>query len=150
MNNTYIPAIDKSSGELTLLNGISIGPNLTRSRFLAKYNDAATPFVGNGSWTSYKLTINFPDSPDWLLMLFFKEEKLWRLSLFKQLPADSRSLWTEQIEHQRKLFHDQWLKSAKIHPGTYAWGSIISTFDERSTCSTIIVDYAIAKQLFAD
>jgi hypothetical protein len=150
MNNTYTPAINKDNGELTLLDGIIIGPKVTRSEFVDKCNSAAIPFIGNGSWTSYKLSAHFPDSADWLIMLFFKDQQLWRLSLLKQLPADSESLWTEQTEHQRKLLHDQWLKSEKIRSGAYAWGSIRSTFDERSTCSTIIIDYAIRQQLFAD
>ena len=103
---------------------------------LAKSSKVA---VANEPWVTY----NFIPEIGVSCNATFKEERLQQVFLLMSMPTDDPSRWTAELEQERKLKHDEWLRTEfGAPPYEYPWGSVTSEFDPRGCVSDIIVSYA--------
>lgn len=76
-------------------------------------------------------------------VLLFNDDRLDRVFLTIEIPADRRGEWTVENELARMEAHDKWLrKELGKPPYEYPWGKIVSDYDQKGCASTIIVAYA--------
>ena len=77
------------------------------------------------------------DNRKYIVSLFFRNEKIYRVSL---ICCDKEFL--EQDEYKRKELHDDILNELGInHQMEYSWGKISSDYDARSNVSSIDIMY---------
>lgn len=118
----------------------SITSNMDKQAFLrSQFAESAKVVVANEPWITYTFT---PEN-GFRCSASFKGERLQQVSLLMSMPTDDPSDWTPEMEQERKLKHDQWLR-AELGPPPYeyAWGTVTSEFDPRGCVSDIIVTYA--------
>jgi hypothetical protein len=135
---------DKRSGAFMLPGGV-VDPALTREAFLASpLAEGHEIFVQNEPWCSYKLK-RFPvQDTEFIVVLFFADQRLTTVSLFDALPeltGGSWDDWSEEKEMARKRRHEEWLARWDLPIGTYPWGTVDSVYDPRSGASDIWVTY---------
>jgi hypothetical protein len=140
--------IDPQDGQITL-EGIRIERGLTRSVFRAKPNfrDWADDYGDTITDFSYKRRL-VENGISVLLTVHFHVEALESVEFFFLLPSEKETGtwadWSEVNEQSRKSLHDT-LLSADLGAAPYhfAWGNVMSVYDERSGASRIIVRYAV-------
>lgn len=74
--------------------------------------------------------------------VIFKGDQIDRVFLAMSMPSDKSQEWTVELELERKVIHDQWLREhLGKSPYDYAWGRVVSEFDPKGLASEIIVQY---------
>ncbi|MGL6074988.1 MAG: hypothetical protein ACRC8S_12585 [Fimbriiglobus sp.] len=125
-----------------------IAPSLTRDRFLvSSLADEARSHIANGTFHSWKLNGTFRSSGlDLLVVLWFHDQHLTMVSLMDPDPRFGTSWDDHSLENEmaRKASHDVWLARALAPHRNFAWGSVLSGYDERGGFSNIVVKYAVA------
>jgi hypothetical protein len=142
--------IDQTTGTVAIPGGSeSISPGLTRSAFLSSPLAASASIcVENEPWCSWDLPPVVADEKKWYVRLYFHADRLTRIGLTVADPNESQSWseWSKEKELDRKARHDALLsRELKTPPYDFAWGKVLSVFDERSGGSSIIVDYTNEK-----
>ena len=139
--------LNPSNGEIAL-DGLIVQPTLSRSVLkLSPDFDAWENYYGDGlSHFSYRRQISDADSMRLLFTLYFHDDHLESAEIFSLLPGEPRSgkweNWSLEQELSRKALHDKFLaESLGAQPYDYAWGQVLSIYDERSAESRIIVKY---------
>lgn len=127
--------IDKKTGILEINNNLIFSPYF-------KYEDFKKTlyFKGQGSVRMIYLDEKqIIDGRKYLVSFFFKEEKLYMVSLIN---CDKNI--SESDEKQRKKKHDEILLQEKIEDGKeYNWGKVKSEYDARSNVSSINIYYSL-------
>lgn len=140
--------IDVATGNITIKHAaLAIGPSLARDDFLTSaLGRSAQVNVENEPYCSYAAQIptgNLMSLPAWLTLYFYHQQ----LESVSIMASDDRcgaswNDWSEEKEHERKRFHDQWLAdtigSTNAH---FSWGQLSSDYDARSGFSSIHVQY---------
>lgn len=114
--------------------------DMDRQAFLrSQFAKSSKVAVANEPWFTY----NFTPENGIRCNASFKGERLQQVFLLMSTPTDDQSNWTTELEQERKLKHDEWLR-AELGPPPYefAWGTVTSEFDPRGCVSDIIVSYA--------
>jgi hypothetical protein len=74
--------------------------------------------------------------------VLYRGDKLDRVFVLMEIPADVSGAWTLDLELQRKAVHDGWLrKELGAPPYHYPWGDVVSEVDYKGVVSEIIVAY---------
>lgn len=138
--------IDQTTGTIVIPGGSeSISPDLTRPAFLSSgWASAASVCVKNEPWCSWDLFPVVADGKKWYVRLQFHADRLTRVEVTVADPNERQSWadWSREKEPDRKAKHDALLfRDLGSAPYAFAWGKILSVFDERSGGSSIIVDY---------
>lgn len=93
----------------------------------------------NEGWVNYDID----PEPGVAGTVMFKNDRLQQVFLLLRIRTDDASQWTAELEQERKLKHDEWLRTELgAPPYEYPWGSVTSDFDLRGCVSDIIVSYA--------
>lgn len=131
--------IDITDGSASFALG-TVAPNLNRSAFLkTRIGSEAKEILVNEGWVNYDIN----PEPDVAGTVMFKNDRLRQVYLLMSIPTDNASQWTENLEQERKLKHDEWLRAELgAPPYEYAWGKVTSDFDSRGCVSEIILSYA--------
>lgn len=126
--------IDTTSGVVNFPE-VTIGPQIKRQEFLrTAFGSRATVGVVNQDW----VTLEISPEPGIHGALTYKNDQLVRLMISMQLPPGEDKPWDRATEMRRLALHDVWLRSELGNPPyKYAWGSILSWFDERNLSSDI-------------
>jgi hypothetical protein len=140
------PSLDLRSGVLTTDGGATIGPDLTRTAFLAgPLARGAETLVANEPWHSWRLRTAV-DRRAFHAGLSFEGERLDMVILALDDPAFGTSWadWTREREEARKAAHEAWLASIDPSIGDgreESWGFVSSVYDEKSGGSEIVIRY---------
>jgi hypothetical protein len=125
--------------------GVSIGPALTRSAFLASpLSESSVTIVENEPHHSWKLAGSFTSAIEFLAALYFYGEELAMVSLADANPkfgVGDWSQWSEEKELARRASHDAWLDEQLGARREFPWGQVFSKYDNRSGASTIGICY---------
>lgn len=132
------------NGILALPDGFTISRALTKSEFLAAKKGEAAVIVENPPFFSYKLPPIQLHGVRMILTLYFAQEQVREIHLFPlwDITSDGWSHQQSAAAEGAKRQNDQWL--AQIlgpPPYKYKWGEIMSTLDQKSGYSQIIVRY---------
>ena len=103
-------------------------------------NEWGEPFVINEPWASYR--IDTPD--DWIVIVFFREEKLKKLVVERMLSTAMKSQGRDDVAvaMENKRLHDFWLiQNLGNPPYHYRWGDVLSEYSKRDNGSSIFVVY---------
>lgn len=114
--------------------------HMDRQAFLqSRIGKSSKEVVVNGPWVTY----NFIPEAGFACNATFKDDRLRQVFLLMRMPTDDTSQWTAELEQERKLKQDEWLRAELgAPPYQYPWGSVTSEFDPRGCVSDIIVSYA--------
>ena len=119
--------------------GGDIRCKLSRKQFLeSKVGRESKESLVNQDWRHYHI------EPEQGIAgtVLFKAETIDRIFLTMRIPSDETKEWTEERELERKALHDRWLRTELGDPPyDYAWGRIVSEFDQKGLVSEIIVVY---------
>lgn len=121
--------MDINNGIFKITNDLVVSSNYTFEDFKkTKYYNAQ-----DGIRVIYLTEKQVIDNKNFLVSLFFRNDKIYMLSL---ICCDAE--YTEEDEYKRKLLHDMILKKwGVIGKGKYKWGTIGSVYDARSNISSI-------------
>jgi hypothetical protein len=138
--------IDRETGLLDFQEPpVQIGPNLTRTEFLAAtWAGDAEDVVVNEPWHSWKLRGKYvAEAVSFIVVLYFHGECLKMIILGNADERFGKSWgdWSLENEMARKASHDQWLTSFLGSWREFPWGGASSEFDSRSGGSSIIIRY---------
>jgi hypothetical protein len=138
--------LDAETGRLAFRSpGASIGPELTRTEFLASpLAEGARTIVANEPYHSWQLRGEYASGLSFLVALYFRGEELAMISLADADPtfgAGDWSQWSEEKEQARKQSHDRWLNAHLGERRDFPWGKVFSEYDSKSGASTIGVCY---------
>lgn len=129
--------VDPATGRFTLASGTVLGPELTRSAFLASPEGrGATVFAQNEPWCSYRFVV--PGEP-LVMVVFFNGDALDALSLAVDDP--SLGAWSKAGEMGRVNANDAWLAAHDIATGSRAWGSVWSGYDDKSGSGHVVIRF---------
>ena len=117
--------------------GITIGPHLSRQDFLqTSVGATAETGVVNQGW----VTLHIHPEPGIYAAVAFKDDILITLDVSMLMPSGEAGPCDRACEMRRKEYHDAWLTSELGDPPyKYMWGSVTSSFNEKSVSSDIIV-----------
>jgi len=74
--------------------------------------------------------------------VLFNGNEIDRIFLAMRMDTDDSDEWTVERELERKAKHEQWLrKELGQAPYRYAWGRVVSEFDQKGLASEIIIVY---------
>jgi hypothetical protein len=143
--------IERATGQIQFSSdGIRIGPSLSREEFLASpFAAKCRELVRNEPYCSFALpTVQF-DGRSFAWSLWFRGSVLESVSIACSDPefGSSWADWSEEHEIARKGLHDSLLTTvlgAYWQQQRFTWGSVDSTFDQRSGGSSIGVRYGNA------
>jgi hypothetical protein len=131
-------------GSLSLPDGFTISSNLTKSAFLAAKKGEATAVIENPPFFSY----NLPAVPLYgvriILTLYFSGEEVKEIHLYPlwDIAFDRWSQQSLTAVEEAKRYNDQLLQQILGPPPyVYKWGEIMSTSDQKSGYSQIIIRY---------
>jgi hypothetical protein len=131
--------INTSDGSIAFRRA-TIRPTLDRERFLATApgKDAKAKLIGKEWWH-----VTFKPEEGISAKLLYRNDRLQQVFILMEMPSDRSNQWTNELERQRKGLHDQWLNTELgAPPYQYAWGDVVSEFDQKGCVSEIIVTYA--------
>jgi len=131
--------IETLDGSIQFESG-SLNRSLDRQEFLATEigKGAAVRNVNKDWWH-----VTFHPEQTVTVKLIYKDSRLYQAYLLLEIPSDKTDNWTAEQELHRKLVHDRWLQNELgIPPYQYAWGDVVSEFDQKACVSEIIVTYA--------
>ncbi|HEY3739674.1 MAG TPA: hypothetical protein VGL53_07515 [Bryobacteraceae bacterium] len=158
--------IDEKDGTVTLSNGLVIRPDLTRGEFEAVSTGGSAS--GSPPWSHHRIAGDVADGREILASVCFHGELLVSVDLCAGLYPAGQVGWehySDEIEAATKDFHDHLLEhlfskhlTAKTFeaPGElsrdpallkrtvewkFAWGSVVSHHDPRSSTTSITVLY---------
>lgn len=150
--------IDDKTGAITILD-ISLSPSmdkdqLKRSSFYTSYIESEYDLSNSFIWYYFKPILLFDRNI--AVALCFKADKLFSVEFTltgEEFPT-SYDNWTEQGELQRKLSHDEFLKSIfarqpdiqgsqpeSLLKYIFPWGEVLSAYNIKSAQSYIAVKY---------
>jgi len=121
--------IDLSNGIVKVAEGLSVYPNYLFEEF------KKTSFYKNqdGIRIIYLDGQQVIDGKSYIVSMFFKNEKIYMLSLIC-----CNMEYSEMDEKKRKELHDEILKQYGIvGEKEFVWGRVTSDYDTRSNCSSI-------------
>jgi hypothetical protein len=140
--------IDRKTGEILLpLDGIRVGPSLTREWFLAsRVAKECKELVRNEPYCSFDLPRVSFQGRCYAWSLWFKGSALTRVSI---CCADAEfglswDDWSEEKERARERTHEEVLNSAlgaDWREAKYGWGSVFSGYDPKGGGSSVEVTY---------
>lgn len=141
--------IEVATGDMSI-DGVDFitGPSLTRATFLASsIGQHSQISVQNGPYCSFdaKIPADALMRLPAVLTLSFYHEQLESVSITASDDRFGASWddWSEAKEHERKLFHDQWLTDTIGTTGTHSsWGQLSSDYDAKSGVSSICLRYS--------
>ena len=125
--------IDTSNGSLKISGELTFFPGYSFDQF------KQTKFYKNqdGRRIIYLESQKLMDNKNYIVSLFFRNEKLYIVSL---VCCDQK--YSEKEEEKRKLLHDAILRESGIEPDSqYDWGKILSEYDAKSNLSSINIIY---------
>ena len=137
--------LDKETGELILSGSLRLGPSLRQRRLPSlPISKPATSLIKNGAWHSYHIEADSINGEKLFISLQFFNSSLKMIDFVVdelKRGSDPPPDWRDETEQKR--FHDKWLETClgSPPPYDYGWGSVISSYDPRSDCSSIIVTY---------
>lgn len=137
---------DPATGTLTADDGAEIGPELTKTGFLASALAAGAEFlVANEPHRSWSVARSIGGRP-FRVGLWFEGERLAMVVAVLDDPSYGRSWadWSREREDARKAAHEAWLAAFDPSIGDgrdYPWGFVSSTYDDRSGGSEIVIRY---------
>ncbi|MBN2018938.1 MAG: hypothetical protein JW749_01795 [Sedimentisphaerales bacterium] len=123
----------------------NIGPLVSKDAFLqSDLGREAQEIITNEGWSTFKVGPHLVDKQIFLVSITFYKNLICELSLMYITPNEPRN-WSDhtvQFEKERKIKHDEYLHS-QFHKSPYklSWGKVISVYDEKSSCSEIIIRY---------
>lgn len=125
--------IDLSNGIVKVTEGLIVYPNYSFKEFkqtsFYKKQDGIRILYLDGQQVI--------DGKNYIVSMFFKNEKIYILSLIC-----CNMQYSEMEEKKRKELHDEILKQYNIvGEKEFAWGRVTSDYDARSNCSSINLLY---------
>lgn len=128
--------IDKSTGEIMLIDSVRIGPWLSHKQFLSSpLYQGATSLIHNEGWHSYRIEGTSAHQQKLYIMLQFFNSTLKWIDFVAESGA-------EIDESEQKRMHDQLLEGwLGAGPYEYEWGEAVSSYDPKSDQSSIIISY---------
>ncbi|MFS0653841.1 hypothetical protein [Bacillus sp. 179-C3.3 HS] len=131
--------IDKTTGSIILDNVNKV----INSRMSSEVFKTTSLYKGGIIHTNYQLIdTHLINGKEFLITLFFDNEKLKEVHLSEFINGLSWDNWTEDVELAKKKSHDQWLlTSLGEKPYDYSWGYVESIFDKKGCVSSIIIRY---------
>jgi len=135
-------------GEIVTDKGDSISSSLTKSTFTrGRLYDQAEIFVENKYRVSYKLREQYLHKLPCTIILYFVIGRLNEIHIYPEWKG-STDKWTidhTQEELKRQKLNEDWLKQLLGEPPyQYYWGEVVTIFDEKSGCSSVIIRYKVA------
>ncbi|MEX2148634.1 MAG: hypothetical protein WD793_00325 [Steroidobacteraceae bacterium] len=130
--------IDVTNGSIVFAKG-TISAGQLRPDFLrSSLGQISNQRVMGGNWTHQDLEpekgIHCSAS--------FDDDRLDHVFILMNHPSDEADKLNEAIELERKALHDAWLlKELGPPPYEYAWGKVVSDYDNRGCVSEIIIRY---------
>ena len=126
------------NGSVEFLDG-TMTRHMDRQVFLQSgMGQSSKVVVANGPWITY----NFKPEAGVACDAIFRDDRLHQVCFLMHIRSDDASQWTAELEQERKLKHDTWLRAELgAPPYEYPWGSVTSDFDPRGCVSDIIVSY---------
>jgi hypothetical protein len=96
-------------------------------------------FLDNEPHVTYRIR----PEPGVTATIYFEGPILRTVSWLFDLASEQEIEWSEELELERKRFHDEWLRQQLGPvPYSYGWGEISSEYDARGCVSDIILNYA--------
>jgi hypothetical protein len=133
-----------NDGALSLPDGFTISRSLTKSAFLAAKKGEAIVVIENPPFFSYKLPAIPLYGMGIILTLYFLGEEVREIHLYP-LWSIASNRWSQEplaAAEEAKRHNDQLLQQILGPPPyVYKWGEIMSTFDQKSGYSQIIIRY---------
>ncbi len=140
--------IDKLTGTVVIDSpAIEIKRQMTRSDYLqSQLFLISSPLNQNPPWSRYGFKPILINANNFAGNICFKTEKLYSLTLVVIRPefGTSWAEWSEEKEAQRKIYHDNLLKSnfgATAESYSFSWGRVISSYDNKAGGSAIDIYY---------
>jgi hypothetical protein len=138
--------IDPADGTILFVDPpFSLSPATTQTAFLASaVGRSATEFCrGAMDYMSYKVARAVCSGKEFIVVPWFKGERLYRITLAWYNPRSGKS-WAEwSLEHEMagKTVHDEWLAAVLPDGADRPWGTVRSIYSERDCESRIDIDY---------
>lgn len=134
------------TGTIPLSDTTTLAPGLDEESFRATDAfAAATPFVHNGPYRSYRLAPIALENDTMLPIVFFDHGRLGRISLHRAparnltwntLDTAAESRWAETLRRRIELRLNRTL------PASFPWGRLSVAFDPRAGTAALTLDYA--------
>jgi len=124
---------------------VEILPSLTRAIFLATSEfSTAKIVVANEPWCSSKLSGYLKERDSFAVILWFRGENLWMVTLMNVNPAFGTSWadWSSDKEQERMLAHDRWLELSLGSKRNFEWGNVCCEYDEKGGFSQIAIKFS--------
>lgn len=139
--------IDAKDGSITITAPrATLRAAMTRAEFLSGPLAAiAKPLNQNAPWSRYSCQPVVIGGEKVAANICFKDDRLHSVGLAVIRPEFGLSWddWSEEREQARREFHDGWLKTMLgAAPYSFAWGTVLSSFDSRSGGSDIHIAYS--------
>jgi hypothetical protein len=130
--------IDSTNGSIVFANGTLIAGQLREDFLKSSLGPISKQRVMGGKWTHQDLE---PESGIHC-SASFDDGRLDHVFILMDHPSEDVDQPAEALELRRKTLHDAWLlKELGPPPYEYAWGRIVSDYDNRGCVSEIIIHY---------
>ena len=132
--------IDGDTG-IVHMGHFELRPSTRRASFLENSSALGVSRISSeGKWTAFRIDA----TPDFIARIDFDGELLKKIELVSiMFGPRSWSDWSREGEEERRAGHDEFLRRELGDPPyVYAWGEILSVYDDKTGASVIIIRYS--------